>query len=88
MRLEQGGVVRRRKLGAPAGSLVYELTNWGPSLRAAHPSGRPLSSRVPAAAGPTATVLGHPLSVTRLRAGQTPTDTHAASLMPPCVLVN
>jgi len=27
MRLEQGGVVRRRKLGAPAGSLVYELTN-------------------------------------------------------------
>jgi hypothetical protein len=21
--------VRRRKLGAPAGSLVYELTNWG-----------------------------------------------------------
>jgi hypothetical protein len=29
MRLEQAGVVRRRKLGAPAGSLVYELTNWG-----------------------------------------------------------
>jgi hypothetical protein len=29
MRLEQAGVVRRRKLGPSARSRVYELTNWG-----------------------------------------------------------
>jgi DNA-binding HxlR family transcriptional regulator len=30
--LEQAGVVRRRKLGPPAGSRVYELTDWGRQL--------------------------------------------------------
>jgi len=30
--LEQAGVVRRRKLGPPAGSRVYELTEWGLDL--------------------------------------------------------
>lgn len=30
--LEQGGVVRRRKLPPPAGSSVYELTEWGEEL--------------------------------------------------------
>jgi DNA-binding HxlR family transcriptional regulator len=31
--LEQGGVVRRRKLDPPAGSWVYELTEYGAGLR-------------------------------------------------------
>ena len=31
--LEQGGVVRRRKLDPPAGSWVYELTEYGSGLR-------------------------------------------------------
>lgn len=31
--LEQGGVVRRRKLDPPAGSWVYELTEYGGGLR-------------------------------------------------------
>ncbi len=31
--LEQFGVVRRRKLGPPAGSWVYELTDWGQQLQ-------------------------------------------------------
>jgi DNA-binding HxlR family transcriptional regulator len=30
--LERAGVVRRRKLGPPAGSRVYELTDWGRQL--------------------------------------------------------
>ena len=30
--LEQDGVVRRRKLGPPAGAWVYELTEWGAQL--------------------------------------------------------
>jgi DNA-binding HxlR family transcriptional regulator/putative sterol carrier protein len=30
--LEQAGVVRRRKLAPPAGSRVYELTDWGMEL--------------------------------------------------------
>lgn len=30
--LEQGGVVRRRKLAPPAASWVYELTDWGREL--------------------------------------------------------
>jgi DNA-binding HxlR family transcriptional regulator len=30
--LEQGGVIRRRKLAPPAGSWVYELTEWGEEL--------------------------------------------------------
>jgi DNA-binding HxlR family transcriptional regulator len=30
--LERAGIVRRRKLGPPAGSSVYELTNWGREL--------------------------------------------------------
>ncbi|MBV9335437.1 MAG: helix-turn-helix transcriptional regulator, partial [Solirubrobacterales bacterium] len=30
--LEQGGVVRRAKLPPPAGSRVYELTEWGREL--------------------------------------------------------
>src|SRR3954452_14710840 len=30
--LEQGGVVRRRKLPPPAGASVYELTDWGREL--------------------------------------------------------
>lgn len=30
--LEQAGVVRRRKLGPPTGSRVYELTSWGLEL--------------------------------------------------------
>ncbi|MEV7007741.1 winged helix-turn-helix transcriptional regulator [Streptosporangium sp. NPDC051022] len=30
--LEQAGVVRRRKLGPPAGAWVYELTEWGRDL--------------------------------------------------------
>jgi DNA-binding HxlR family transcriptional regulator/putative sterol carrier protein len=33
--LEAGGVVRRRKLGPPAGSRVYELTDWGRELEPA-----------------------------------------------------
>ncbi|MEE4543336.1 winged helix-turn-helix transcriptional regulator [Streptomyces sp. V4-01] len=33
--LEAGGVVRRRKLGPPAGSRVYELTEWGYELEPA-----------------------------------------------------
>jgi DNA-binding HxlR family transcriptional regulator len=31
--LEESGVVRRRKLGPPAGSWVYELTDWGRQLQ-------------------------------------------------------
>jgi DNA-binding HxlR family transcriptional regulator len=31
--LEQGGIVRRRKLAPPAGSWVYELTDWGRDLK-------------------------------------------------------
>ncbi len=30
--LESGGVIRRRKLAPPAGSWVYELTEWGAEL--------------------------------------------------------
>src|SRR5580693_5149596 len=30
--LQRSGVVRRRKLAAPAGSWVYELTEWGQEL--------------------------------------------------------
>jgi DNA-binding HxlR family transcriptional regulator len=30
--LERSGVVRRRKLGPPAGAWVYELTDWGREL--------------------------------------------------------
>jgi hypothetical protein len=79
--------VRRRELGSPAGSLVYELTNWGrlfePHILQA--SRWAAASRWLQAHGD---VLGHPLSVPRLRAGQTSTDADAASLMPPCVLVN
>lgn len=30
--LEQGGVIQRRKLPPPAGSTVYELTDWGRDL--------------------------------------------------------
>lgn len=30
--LEQGGVIQRRKLGAPARAWVYELTEWGRGL--------------------------------------------------------
>ena len=30
--LEQAGVVRRRRLPPPAGSAVYELTDWGREL--------------------------------------------------------
>jgi DNA-binding HxlR family transcriptional regulator len=30
--LERGGVIRRRKLAPPAGSSVYELTEWGAEL--------------------------------------------------------
>ena len=30
--LQQAGVVRRRRLGPPAGSWVYELTDWGMEL--------------------------------------------------------
>ena len=30
--LEQGGVIRRRKLAPPANSWVYELTEWGADL--------------------------------------------------------
>ena len=30
--LEHGGVIRRRKLAPPAGSWVYELTEWGAEL--------------------------------------------------------
>src|SRR5450756_2718555 len=30
--LEQTGVVRRRRLAPPAGSTVYELTDWGQEL--------------------------------------------------------
>ncbi len=30
--LEKGGVIRRRKLAPPAGSWVYELTEWGAEL--------------------------------------------------------
>ena len=30
--LEQDGIVRRRKLGPPAGTWVYELTEWGQDL--------------------------------------------------------
>ena len=30
--LEQGGVIQRRKLPSPAGSSVYELTEWGREL--------------------------------------------------------
>jgi DNA-binding HxlR family transcriptional regulator/putative sterol carrier protein len=33
--LERAGVVRRRKLGPPAGSRVYELTDWGRELEEA-----------------------------------------------------
>jgi DNA-binding HxlR family transcriptional regulator len=33
--LEQNGVVRRRKLAPPAGSRVYELTEWGAQLEPA-----------------------------------------------------
>jgi putative sterol carrier protein len=31
-RLEQAGIVRRRRLPPPAGSSVYELTDWGHEL--------------------------------------------------------
>ena len=31
--LEQGGVIRRRKLAPPANSWVYELTEWGADLK-------------------------------------------------------
>src|SRR5579864_4778053 len=31
--LEQAGIVRRRKLGPPAGVWVYELTDWGLDLQ-------------------------------------------------------
>jgi DNA-binding HxlR family transcriptional regulator len=31
--LEQGGIVRRRKLAPPAGSWIYELTAWGRELK-------------------------------------------------------
>ena len=31
--LEQAGIVRRRKLPPPAGSTVYELTDWGRELK-------------------------------------------------------
>src|SRR5688572_17490593 len=31
--LEQAGIVRRRKLPPPAGSSVYELTDWGRELK-------------------------------------------------------
>jgi DNA-binding HxlR family transcriptional regulator len=31
--LEQGSIVRRRKLAPPAGSWVYELTDWGRDLK-------------------------------------------------------
>jgi DNA-binding HxlR family transcriptional regulator len=52
--LEQGGVVRRRKLDPPAGSWVYELTEYGTGLREvlhvlAHWGARSL--RPPAASG-------------------------------------
>lgn len=30
--LEQGGVLRKRKLGPPVGTWVYELTSWGQEL--------------------------------------------------------
>lgn len=33
--LEQAGIVRRRKLAPPAGSRVYELTDWGRELEPA-----------------------------------------------------
>src|SRR5215210_6425893 len=31
--LEQAGIVRRRKLPPPAGSWIYELTDWGRELK-------------------------------------------------------
>jgi DNA-binding HxlR family transcriptional regulator len=31
--LEEGGIVRRRKLPPPAGSWIYELTDWGRELK-------------------------------------------------------
>jgi DNA-binding HxlR family transcriptional regulator len=31
--LEQAGIVRRRKLPPPAGSMTYELTDWGSELK-------------------------------------------------------
>jgi DNA-binding HxlR family transcriptional regulator len=31
--LEQGAIVRRRKLAPPAGSWIYELTDWGRELK-------------------------------------------------------
>ena len=31
--LEQGAIVRRRKLAPPAGSSIYELTDWGRELK-------------------------------------------------------
>ena len=31
--LEQAGVIRRRKLPPPAGSWIYELTDWGHELK-------------------------------------------------------
>src|SRR5260370_4475458 len=53
--LEQAGVVVRRTLPPPAGSRVYELTEWGrhlePDVGAARASGRP--APVPSGAGPT-----------------------------------
>ena len=43
--LEAAGVIRRRKLAPPAGSWVYELTEWGaelePVMRARAPSAFP-----------------------------------------------
>jgi DNA-binding HxlR family transcriptional regulator len=31
--LEQGAIIRRRKLAPPAGSWIYELTDWGRELK-------------------------------------------------------
>ena len=60
--LEESGVVQRRKLGPPAGTRVYELTDFGrelePILAALGRWGRRLPARSDAAIGPDSLVLG------------------------------
>jgi DNA-binding HxlR family transcriptional regulator len=59
--LEQGGIVRRRKLGPPAGTRVYELTDSGqelePVVRALGRWGRRVPKRPGAAHGVDSEVL-------------------------------
>ena len=51
--LEQEGIVRRRKLPPPAGSKVYELTEWGTELEPVLDCPRPLGRARPARPHPT-----------------------------------